>query len=90
MKGIFKTGWHRPIEEEEIFSTLPEHECEMITAKFTKLWDEERVKQNPSMLRVLNKAYGKQVIGWGLVFSLVETIVRLVIKFLSLHQVILN
>ncbi|GAB0093529.1 probable multidrug resistance-associated protein lethal(2)03659 [Sergentomyia squamirostris] len=73
---LFRIGSKRPIEDGDIYETLPEHKSEGISHKFEKLWAVESKKKSPTLLRVYLKAYGLPVIGWGLLFSLIETVTR--------------
>lgn len=74
---MFKIGLQRSIEEEDVYDVLTEHKSEAITQKFSKLWDDELKRKKPSILRLLYLAYGKYVISWGIIFSLLETCCRI-------------
>lgn len=78
MKDIFKIGNKRPIEETEIYEVKDGMRSDRITDRINKLWMEEKTKKSPSLLRVMYKMYGAQLLFWGLGFSLFETGLRLV------------
>uniref|UniRef100_A0A1B0DCY7 Uncharacterized protein n=1 Tax=Phlebotomus papatasi TaxID=29031 RepID=A0A1B0DCY7_PHLPP len=68
----------RPIEEDDVYETLPEHRCEKLSEKFARLWEEESKAESPSHLKILARAYGKQVMIFGLLCSLTESGLRIV------------
>ena len=76
MKDLYRMGLTRDITEEDVYQTIDHHECDRIANKFTKIWDEELTKRNPSTLRMMYKAYGPPVIIIGMLFSICETIFR--------------
>ncbi|XP_063704489.1 probable multidrug resistance-associated protein lethal(2)03659 [Culicoides brevitarsis] len=79
LRHIFVKGYKKPIEEEDVFACLKEHESDGLHKIMGKLWAEEKVKKKPSMLRVFYKAFGPKTLFWGLVFSCVESGVRLIL-----------
>ncbi|XP_055678762.1 ATP-binding cassette sub-family C member 4-like [Lutzomyia longipalpis] len=78
LKDLYKTGMKRPIEEEDVYETLPEHKCENISEKFSRLWGEESTVKSPNYLKILARAYGKQVMAYGLLCSFTESGLRIV------------
>lgn len=76
MKDLFKLGLKRSIEEEDIYCVLKQHQSEEILETFTDAWNLELKKEKPSMLKVFFKIYGLSVVGWGIAFSIVETVAK--------------
>lgn len=78
LRGLYRKGLKRTIKEEDIYETLKQHESDKIAELFTKLWEQELEKKNPSVLRMFYNAYGFPVILSGFIFSIVETLNRCV------------
>lgn len=76
IKDLYKIGMTRTITEEDVYQTIDHHESDRIANKFTKIWNDELNKKDPSTLRLFYKAYGPPVIAIGLLFSILETILR--------------
>lgn len=83
MKDIFKLGLKGSISPEEIYKPKSELESKRITATFVELWSEELKNKKPSVLRVIFKNYGYSLIILGILFSVVETTMRLVNNFIA-------
>lgn len=78
LKNTFKTGMKRPIEEDEIYEVTNSLRSDKNTREFAELWNEELKKPKPSIIRVIMKLHGFRLIFWGIVFSVLETLSRLV------------
>lgn len=76
MKDTFRTGLKRPLIEEDIFEVTNSLKSDKNTKEFADLWEEELKKPSPSVLRVMLKLHGFNVIFWGFVFSVFDTIAR--------------
>lgn len=76
MIDIFKIGNKRPIEEHELYELKDGLHSSKITDRFHILWEEEKKKKSPSLLRAMYNVYGLQLIYWGLSFCLFETVLR--------------
>lgn len=76
IRNIFKIGLQRPIAVEDVYEPLKCHESEKISEKFSRLWDKELKKKEPSVLRMIYGAYGNGILFVGLTFSLLETLNR--------------
>lgn len=76
MLDIFKLGLKRPIEENDIYEALPEHQSSKLSEKFTKLWDDELKRSKPSVLRLLLRGFGWHCIGGGLLYCVAEAVTR--------------
>lgn len=73
---MFKIGMKRAIEEDEIYGVTNSMRSDQNTQEFSKLWDIELKKKNPSILRVMLKIHGFKVLTFGLLFSIGETLAR--------------
>lgn len=69
----------RSIEEDDLYEVLGSMQSDLNTQRFAKLWDEELLKPNPSILRVMYKLHGFYVIGIGFLYSIADTLARCVI-----------
>lgn len=78
MKDIFKLGLKGSILPEEIYKPKTALKSKTITAKFVELWSEELKNKHPSVLRVIFKSYGCSLLILGVLFSIIETTMRLV------------
>lgn len=79
LKDLFKLGLQRPIENEDIYRTLKEHECTRLSDHFETLWDEERKKRQPRLLTVIRQVYAKKIIGISILFTAIDAISRYVL-----------
>lgn len=68
----------RPILPEEIYKPKSELESKTITDRFIQMWSNELKRKDPSVLRVIFNIYGTPLLFWGLTFSLLESVLRLV------------
>lgn len=78
LKDLFKLGLQRPIENEDIYRTLKEHECTRLSDRFETLWNEERKKQRPHLFTVIRQVYAKKIIGISILFTAIDAISRCV------------
>lgn len=86
MKDIFKLGIKGPIPPDEIYKPKSTLESKKVTGKFIEMWSDQLKQKNPSLLRVIFKYFGAQLLFWGLTFSIMESSMRLV-SFLILINV---
>lgn len=90
LRDLFSLGLKRNIKEEDIYETLDEHKSKKLAEKFSKLWEDElnnKDSNNVSLLRVIRKCYGTYVIGFGLVYSTVDSFSRFVHCFHTIMTV---
>lgn len=81
LRKIFKRGLRETIREEHIFESLKTHQSGRLTKDFSKLWKVEAEKERPKLINVIIRLYGWSVFGWGLGYTLLNTITRLVIQY---------
>lgn len=73
---MFAIGLKRAIEEEDIYAVANDMRSEQSTGAFTRLWNLEQLKKNPSIFRVMVKLYGLKVLPIGILYSIGETLAR--------------
>lgn len=78
LKDLFKLGLQRPIENEDIYRTLQEHESTKLSDRFETLWNEERKKKRPHLFTVIRQLYAKKIIGVSILFTAIDAISRYV------------
>jgi ATP-binding cassette, subfamily C (CFTR/MRP), member 4 len=76
VRDLYRKGLTKTITEQDIYQTNADQESAKIGDKFTKLWDDELQRQNPSVLRMFYRAYGFPLLSIGLIFSISETLNR--------------
>uniref|UniRef100_A0A182YG78 ABC transmembrane type-1 domain-containing protein n=1 Tax=Anopheles stephensi TaxID=30069 RepID=A0A182YG78_ANOST len=72
---MFRYGQRKEITEEKLYATLPEHSSHGLAETFERLWSEEEQlgPDKASFARVYWRAFGKETLFWGLMFSAFET-----------------
>ncbi|XP_065361821.1 probable multidrug resistance-associated protein lethal(2)03659 [Calliphora vicina] len=71
---LFRLGWTKSLDETDLYEIPRDLDCEDGTEFLGKLWEEEkRTKQNPNIVRVICKAYGKRFLPIGFSCALFET-----------------
>ncbi|XP_016982738.1 probable multidrug resistance-associated protein lethal(2)03659 [Drosophila rhopaloa] len=76
MRDLFKRGLQGPLTDEELYQHRKTLDSERVTNKFAELWDDELKRSNPSVVRMILRAYGKIFLPMGLAFSISETICK--------------
>lgn len=77
---MFKIGWNRAIEEDDIYAVTNGMQSEQNTEAYAQLWDIELKKRNPSITRVIFKVHGLKSLAIGLLFAICDTFTRYVQK----------
>lgn len=67
---MLKLGLERPIEEDDIYNVTDTMRSSTNTETLTKLWDIELQKKQPSVLRIIMKAYGFKALIVSLLYSI--------------------
>lgn len=78
VRHIFRIGLRRPIGESDIYECLPEHGSHKLSTVFGRLWDEERQKKDPSLVRVMWRIYAKKFGFVGFFFNMMDTLCKCV------------
>ncbi|XP_035901949.1 multidrug resistance-associated protein 4 [Anopheles stephensi] len=75
LREMFRYGQRKEITEEKLYATLPEHSSHRLAETFERLWSEEEQlgPDKASFARVYWRAFGKETLFWGLMFSAFET-----------------
>ncbi|EDX14816.1 GD21421 [Drosophila simulans] len=76
MRDLFKRGLQGPLTDEELYQHRKTLDSERVTNKFADLWEDELKRSNPSVVRMILRAYGKIFVPMGLAFSISETICK--------------
>uniref|UniRef100_A0A1A9WTQ7 Multidrug resistance-associated protein lethal(2)03659 n=1 Tax=Glossina brevipalpis TaxID=37001 RepID=A0A1A9WTQ7_9MUSC len=74
MNALFQRGLKGPLEDEDLYQHCNHLDSERCTDTFNKLWDEEKKRDKPSVLRMIMKAYGKSFLPLGLLYSMCESL----------------
>lgn len=78
MRDLFKRGLQGPLTDEELYQHRKTLDSERVTSKFSELWEDEKKRSNPSVLRMIWRSYGTVFMPLGLAFSLTETVCKYV------------
>ncbi|XP_049888074.1 probable multidrug resistance-associated protein lethal(2)03659 [Pectinophora gossypiella] len=81
----FKLGYTRDINETDLYSALPEHRSDILGNAVQKGWEHEveRCRRRrgrrgkPSLMKVLIKVFGAELMLYGLVLAAMEFLIRL-------------
>ncbi|XP_068155675.1 ATP-binding cassette sub-family C member 4 [Drosophila tropicalis] len=76
MRDLFKRGLKGPLTDEELYQHRKSLDSERVTNKFNELWEDEKKRSNPSVVRMILRAYGCVFVPLGLAFSISETICK--------------
>lgn len=76
LKDLFKLGLERPIEEKDIYQTLPEHESERLLNVFSAEWEKERERKRPSLFNVIFRVFVKKILLLSVCYSFLDTTLR--------------
>ncbi|KAM7360228.1 red dog mine isoform 2-T2 [Cochliomyia hominivorax] len=76
MKDLFRRGLKGPLDDEELYQHRKNLDSERVTEKFSRLWEEERQRKNPSVIRMIVKAYGTIFLPLGILYSICESITK--------------
>ncbi|XP_064076906.1 probable multidrug resistance-associated protein lethal(2)03659 [Vanessa tameamea] len=80
----FKLGYSRDIKEEDLYAPLPEHRSDILGDTLQTAWDQEVDRstlrndgRKPSLMKVLIKVYGSELMLYGLILAAMEFLIRL-------------
>ncbi|XP_030562712.1 probable multidrug resistance-associated protein lethal(2)03659 [Drosophila novamexicana] len=73
MRDLFKRGLQGPLTDEELYQHRKTLDSERVTSKFSDLWEDEKKRSNPSVVRMIFRAYGSVFMPLGIAFSMVES-----------------
>lgn len=76
LKPIFSIGLKRAIDDDDIYDVSNGMKSDQITEAFSKLWQLELKRKNPSIFRVVFKLYGCKMFICGIFYAIGETLAR--------------
>ncbi|XP_053698234.1 probable multidrug resistance-associated protein lethal(2)03659 [Sabethes cyaneus] len=74
---LFRAGERKAITEDSLYATVPNLKSQPLWERIDRLWRDELKRARPSLVRAIFRAYGKTVIVWAFLLSIVETAIRL-------------
>ncbi|CAG2057608.1 unnamed protein product, partial [Timema podura] len=87
--GVFRLGFQRDLEEEDLFVPLKEHESAHLGNKFERIWDDECRRahfklKDPSLVRAIIRCFGAKFMMYGALLALVEILLSTPDRYLNL------
>lgn len=73
MRDFFKIGTNRPINEDDLYKPLVSHKSSTLSKEFNQQWNDGIKLGNPSLLKILIKAYAGRVLILGFIFSIIDS-----------------
>lgn len=86
MNALFRRGLKGPLEDEDLYQHCNDLDSERCTDTFSKLWDEERKRGKPSVLRMIMAAHGKTFLPLGILYSMCESLSKWVLFYHIFEQ----
>lgn len=71
---IFKKGIKRDLEEDDIYKIIKDYKAEKLGDFLEQEWDKEKIKKNPSILKVMFRLFGKRYFAYGFMQVIMKTI----------------
>uniref|UniRef100_A0A4W2DD05 Uncharacterized protein n=1 Tax=Bos indicus x Bos taurus TaxID=30522 RepID=A0A4W2DD05_BOBOX len=77
LNPLFKIGHKWRLEEDDMYSVLPEDRSQRLGEELQGYWDQEVLKsqedaREPSLMKAIVKCYGKSYLVWGMLTCLEE------------------
>lgn len=86
---MFKAGLRKPIDEGEIYESLPEDGSAKLSTEFDIAWQAERLnQQRPNLFRVMRKTYCSQIVPIGVMVYILDIACRCVDQFSNIYVVV--
>lgn len=76
LKPLFTIGLKRSIEENDLYNVHHKMRSDENTEKFAKLWEQEKKRRKPNILRAMLHFNGYRVIAVGLIYAVFDTLAR--------------
>lgn len=77
LKDLFRLGSKGPLDLNGLYEIKSNLRSEQITSAYAESWRQEILKRkSPSLVRVLFKHHGAAMLIWGLLYSIVESVMR--------------
>eukprot|EP01119_Soliformovum_irregulare_P026270 TRINITY_DN9993_c3_g2_i1.p1 TRINITY_DN9993_c3_g2~~TRINITY_DN9993_c3_g2_i1.p1 ORF type:complete len:1457 (+),score=483.96 TRINITY_DN9993_c3_g2_i1:233-4372(+) len=77
LNGILLLGYKRPLEDSDLYELPPNVMAQNVGRNLAEIWEFEKIKAKPSLVKALAKAYGKEFFIAG-VFKLMQDLLMLV------------
>lgn len=76
LKDLFVLGIKKPLDTEDLYKNLTQHDSARITDKFNGLWEEEKCRKRPRIFNVIRKIYINKIIILSILYSAVDIVSR--------------
>lgn len=76
LKDLLKLGLEKPIDTQDVYKNLKQHDAARITDRFNELWQNESNQKRPRIFNVIRKMFINKVIGLSILYSIVDIISR--------------
>lgn len=77
LKDLLKLGLEKPIDTQDVYKNLKQHDAAQITDRFNELWQNEISNQKrPRIFNVIRKMFINRIIGLSILYSIVDIISR--------------
>lgn len=80
-------GLNRPIVEDELYTVLDSMKSAENTERLSILWEHEKKRRKPSLLRAMLNLYGYKVVTIGFIFTICDTLSRYVNLHVTIFQI---
>lgn len=86
LKDLFRLGLKKPLDTQDIYKNLSQHDSARLTEAFNEEWEQEKCRKRPRLLNVIRKIYIHKLIGLSFLLSAVDIASRYWDKFLHFHN----
>lgn len=76
LKDLFKLGLKKPLDTQDIYKNLIQHDSARMTKQFDELWEHEKYSKRPRIFNVIRKMYINKVIGLSILYSMLDILSR--------------
>ncbi|XP_055848004.1 probable multidrug resistance-associated protein lethal(2)03659 [Episyrphus balteatus] len=73
MKDLFRRGLQGPLTDEELYEHKKDLGSERVTEIFGRLWEDEKLKKKPSIVKLIFRVYGSKFVPLGFFYSVLES-----------------
>lgn len=86
LKDLFRLGLKKPLDTQDIYKNLSQHDSARLTEAFNEEWEQEKCRKRPRLLNVIRKIYINKLIGLSFLLSAVDIASRYWDEFLHFHN----
>lgn len=83
LKDLYKLGLTKPIDTQDIYKNLAQHDSARLTDKFNELWDQQKCQKRPRLFSVIRKIFIHKIIALSLLLSAVDIASRYCVKMIT-------